>query len=412
MRFCFLTETSAWGGAEVHTVELAQVLAVRGHEVVIVTLGHDVYNAASQKAGARFKVEHWPLTRPVKSLSWAECTALVRGMPDGVGVLVRFGLAVGSLRLDLAARQRFRRYVAIEHSAAVALPRTTGRCCYGLLPGVGLWWYQNRLLWYLRSIVPHNVVCVSHAARQRLIRDFHVPARKVTTVYNGIDSRQFRPDAERRARVRREWGVPDAALVLGSVGRLHHDKGLDVAIEGLSRLTAQYPGRDIRLVLVGDGPARESLLQAARSAGIAERVVFAGFSDRPWESYPGLDIFLLPSRDEALSLALIEAMASGCCPIAMGVGGVPEVLGGPETGWLVPPDDHVAFMAAMAAAVQMDGEHRAAMGRAARARAVAQFDAGTQYAALADLLEAGEPPGRRALAATRDTIRPELEPLP
>jgi glycosyltransferase involved in cell wall biosynthesis len=131
------------------------------------------------------------------------------------------------------------------------------------------------------------------------------------------------------------------------------------------------------------------LEQAARAAGLGERVVFAGFSARPWEAYPGLDVFLLPTHDEALSLALLEAMSSGCCPVAMGVGGVPEVLSDPATGWLVPAADRARFVAAMEAALGLDDEERAALGRAARAHVVARFDAQRQYAALADVIEEG-----------------------
>jgi glycosyltransferase involved in cell wall biosynthesis len=394
MNISFLSETSAWGGAEVHTVELAELLAERGHTVRIVALGHGIFDEVGRRPGARFAVQRVPLTKPVKRLSWSECTALVRRLPDGVGVLVRFGLDVGSLRLDLAARLRFRRYLAVEHSAAV-LPPPERRCWGGLLPRPSLWWHQSRLLWYLRSVVPHRVVCVSHAARQRMMQEFRVPARKLTTIYNGIDADRFRPDAGRRSAVRREWGVPDDALVFGTVSRLHPEKGFDLAVEGFARLAARYPECDLRLVLVGDGPAREGLTRAAQDSGLADRVVLPGFSARPWEAYCGLDVFLLPTRDEALSLALIEAMACGCCPIAMGVGGVPEVLSDPAAGWLIPADDRGRFMDAMDAAVRLDADRRGAMGRAARAYVVERFDAERQYAALADLIEREEALSRR-----------------
>jgi glycosyltransferase involved in cell wall biosynthesis len=387
MNICFLSETCAWGGAEIHTVELAETLAQRGHQVQIVALGHDVFDEVGRRPGATFKVCHVPLTKPVKQLTWAECKALVRSLPAGVGVLVRWGLSVGSLRLDLAARMRFRRYIAIEHSMAALPPRTNSRHCLGLLPGLGLWWYQGMLLWHLRSVVSNLVVCVSKAARMRMIQKFRVPDRKVVTVYNGIDSGKFRPDPGRRAEARRQWGVPDGAFVFGSVSRLHADKGLDLAVEGLAQLATRYPEWDLRLVLVGDGPARQSLMEGARAAGLRDRVVFAGFSARPWEAYPGLDVFLLPTHDEALSLALIEAMACGCCSIAMGVGGVPEVLSDPQTGWLVPAQDRMRFLEAMDAAVRLDAGQRAAMGSAARAHVIERFDAARQYAALADLIE-------------------------
>jgi glycosyltransferase involved in cell wall biosynthesis len=391
MNICFISETAAWGGAEIHTVELAETLAGRGHRIHIVALGHEVFNEAGRRPGAAFKVHHVPLAKPVKQLTWPECQALVRGLPGGVGVLVRWGLAVGSLRLDLAAQLRFRRYIAIEHSTVALPPRGSGRWCRGLLPGLGLWRYQGRLLWQLRSALSHLVVCVSQGARRRLIRDFHVPRRKVVTVHCGIDTARFRPDPARRAATRRQWGVADDALVFGSVGRLHPDKGLDVAIEGLGQLAARFPQWDLRLVLVGDGPARESLLRQAQTAGVADRVLFAGFSARPWEAYPGMDVFLMPTREEALPLALIEAMASGCLPIAMGVGGVPEVLGQPQAGWLVPAENRVRFVERMEAVVRLEMCQRAAMVRAARAHVVERFDAARQYATLADLIELRRP---------------------
>jgi len=408
MNICFLSETAAWGGAERHTVELAEALARRGHEVHVVALGHEVFDEVGRQPGTLFKVHHVPLTKPVKQMTWRECSALVRSLPQGVGVLVRWELGVGSLRLDLAARRHFCRYIAIEHSAAEMPPRVNTHhvsCSIsdvkssssdtehrtlnipGVFRGWGLWWYQRIILWHVRSVLPNLVVCVSNAARRRMIRAFHVPRSKVVTVYNGIDSNTFRPDPGRRAAARRRWGVPDDAFIFGSVGRLHPEKGLDLAVDGLSQLAARYARRDLRLVLVGEGPAGESLLEAARGLGIAGRVVFAGFSARPWEAYPGLDCFLLPTHGEALCLSLMEAMASGCFPIAMGVGGVPEVLSDPRAGWLVPPGNRARFVEAMDAAVRLDAEKRAATGRAARALVVGRFDAGRQYAALADIIE-------------------------
>src|SRR5436309_1429604 len=142
MNICFISETVAWGGAEVHTVALAELLAERGHDVRVIALGHDVFDEIGHQPGTRFTVQKVALSRPVKKLSWSECRALLRDLPTDRGVLVRFGLDVGSLRLDLAARLHFERYVAIEHSSVVLPPRTRRKHFFGLLPGLGLWWYQ------------------------------------------------------------------------------------------------------------------------------------------------------------------------------------------------------------------------------------------------------------------------------
>jgi glycosyltransferase involved in cell wall biosynthesis len=387
MKICFLSGTAAWGGAEVHTVGLASTLAGRGHDVSIVALGHDVFDRVVGRPDVGFRVRNVPLSRSVEQLSYGECLGLLNGLGGDVCVLARWGMDVGSLRLDLAARRRFRRYIAIEHSSGEMPPRVSRRYCHGLIPGVGLWWYQRLLLWYLRSVVSHLVVCVSDTTRRRLIHDYRVPGRKVLTIHNGIDTQRFQPSAAHRSAARRAWGVPDDALVFGAVGRLSREKGYEVAIELFARLAGKHPDRPLRLVLVGDGPERALLEQIARSARLGERLVFAGFTDRPWEAYCGLDVFLLPSRDEALPLALLEAMACGCCPIAMGVGGVGEVISDDRLGWLVPPGNAWRFLAAMEAALDMDARSRAVMGQTVRRHVVASFDAQRQYAALADVIE-------------------------
>jgi glycosyltransferase involved in cell wall biosynthesis len=392
MNVSILSETAAWGGGEVHTAALADTLAARGHEVLIVPLLRDVFSDVALRDSARFRVRPTHLAKPVKRLSLAECQELVDSLPDGICVLARWGLGVGSLRLDLAARLRFERYVAIEHSTAALPPRTYRRHLGGLLPGLGLWWFRGRLLWFLRSCLTSLVVCISHDARRRLIHDFHVPPHKVVTVHNGIDADRFRPDPACRAAARRAWGVPEDALVLGAVGRLSREKGYDIALASFAQLLARHPGRDLRLVLVGDGPERPSLEKGAQARGISERVVFAGFSAQPWQAYPGIDVFVMPSRDEALPLALLEAMACGCPPVAMASGGVLEVLSDPSLGWLVPAEDTQAFTAALDEAITAGPERRAALGRAGRAHVVAHFDARRQYAVLADLIEEGTSP--------------------
>jgi glycosyltransferase involved in cell wall biosynthesis len=385
MNICFLSETSRWGGGEVHTVQLAETLAQRGHEVQIVALGHNVYDELGQRPRLPFKVQRVPLNKPVNQLSLSECSELVKRLPADTGVMVRFGLMVGSLRLDVAARRHFRSYIAIEHSGALRPARTSRR--HGLIPGFGLWWYRHVVHLHLRSAITNLVVCVSHDARKRFIRDYRVPAAKLVTIHNGIDAEKFRPDAERRRAARQKWGVTEDAFVFGSVGRIDPDKGLDLAMDAFKELVSGHPKRDLRMVLVGDGPTRQELQQTAREHGIGHRVVFAGFSAKPWEVFPGLDSFLLPTKEEALPLALMEAMASGSCPIAMAVGGVPEVLADARAGWLVPAGNRSRFLEAMDAVVRLDDGQRAVMAKVARDYVVEHFNATRQYNAVADVIE-------------------------
>src|SRR5207248_7871987 len=126
--------------------------------------------------------------------------------------------------------------------------------------------------------------------------------------------------------------------------------------------------RDLRLVLVGDGPERRALQAAATDLG--QRVVFPGFTDRPWEVHPAFDLFVMPSQNEGLPLALLDAMSCGVPPIAMAAPGVGEVIGDGNFGWLVESGDTRAFLASMEDAAKVEASQLAEMGEQCRQRIV------------------------------------------
>ena len=95
----------------------------------------------------------------------------------------------------------------------------------------------------------------------------------------------------------------------------------------------------------------------------------------------------MPSLNEGLPLALAEAMACECCPVATAVGGIPEAVSGPELGWLVPPSDVEAFADAMIAAASQTAQQRAEIGQRAREHVLKNFNAAVQFDLLADLIE-------------------------
>src|SRR5262249_33604223 len=135
-------------------------------------------------------------------------------------------------------------------------------------------------------------------------------------------------------------------------------KGFEVSIKAMALLLQKHPHRDILLVLVGEGPEKHRLEKLADELGIRDRVFFPGFSSRPWEAFCGIDIFVMPSLQEGLPIALLEAMACQCLPVATQINGVIEVLKEPDLGWLVQPNDSVAFANAMEASLLMSDEER------------------------------------------------------
>lgn len=387
MNVAILALTNAWGGAERHAAALAGAVAARGSKVKIVCLDEQTYHLYNERSDDAVELVALFAPKEWWRMDFFDWLRLFRGQRWDVCVFIKGAFNSGGWPLDFALRYLFTNYLTLEQLNAQPMPAKMSRRHFGFMPGVGLWWYKARFRGFLRSIAPRRVVCVSEQGRKQLIADFGFPVRKIATVHNGIDTQRFRRSPEHSDAWRRRWGIPATALIFGAVGRFNAVKGYDIVVESFQALLKHFPEKDVRLVLVGEGPQESELQTLAGQIVPRGRVVFQPFCDAPWEPLSAIDVFVMPSRNEGLPLALTEAMACGCCPIATGVGGVPEVVNSPVLGWLVPPSDVDAFTAAMIDAASQPVEQLAAMGARARAHVVANFNSVTQFAALADIIE-------------------------
>ncbi len=197
-------------------------------------------------------------------------------------------------------------------------------------------------------------------------------------IRSGIDLRPFRRAAAGRAAARRRFGFAEGHLVIGSLCRLEAIKGVEDLARGFV-LAARDRSR-LRLLLGGDGPHRDRLLALARDSGLGDRILILSSWVEPAEVLPALDLFVLASRNEGMSRALVEAMASALPVIACAVGGVPEVLEEGRDGLLIPPGDPEAIALAIGRLAD-DDRQRSRIARYARGRAVA-FGAGRMVRSL------------------------------
>lgn len=167
----------------------------------------------------------------------------------------------------------------------------------------------------------HAIVVNCDFLRRHLIEDEHVDEAKIHVCYNGIDLERFR-----------RTETPPHPLTIGTICGLRPEKDLKTLIGGFARVHTGEPG--LKLVIVGSGSELAILQQYAREAGVAEAVHFEPATPRVTEWLSKIDIFVLPSRSEAFSNSLMEAMVCGCCPVASNVGGNPELVRPGETGLL------------------------------------------------------------------------------
>ena len=198
-----------------------------------------------------------------------------------------------------------------------------------------------------------HVTAVSEAVAESVVA-LGVPRARITVIPNGVDAARFVPPAP--AEEARQALSADASPLVGSVGCLAARKDYGTLLEAL-RLLADR-GLAFRVALVGDGPDRAALEARCAALGLADRVRFLGERADVDRLLPGMDVFVLSSREEGIPNALLEAMAAGRACVATAVGGTPEVLRDGETGWLVPPGEPAALADALGQALTRPAEAR------------------------------------------------------
>jgi sugar transferase (PEP-CTERM/EpsH1 system associated) len=235
-------------------------------------------------------------------------------------------------------------------------------------------WHRALLQrWLLRSTA--SAFAVSGQLAEQLVAEIGVPAGSFKVIYNGVDTAKFAGAARRGRRERRD------DILIGSVGRLAAVKNYQLLLQAVARLPQELPWR---LVLIGDGPERESLQQTIGQLGIGARVSLLGHRDDVAELLGDLDIFVLPSVSEGMSNTLLEAMAAGVAVIASDVGGNREIIEAGRSGLLFAPGD----LQAAAQAIQQvagDAQLRSRLASAGAQRAVTTFGLATMLSAYEDL---------------------------
>jgi len=210
-------------------------------------------------------------------------------------------------------------------------------------------------------------VTVSRDLARWLVEQVRVPARKVGTIYNGVDTDRFAPGDH--AAARRALGIPPDWSVAGTVGRLDPVKDQ----VGLIRAFAQAaPTGSSALVIAGDGPFRRELEALVNELGLGDRVWLLGERHDVPVILRALDVFVLSSIGEGISNAILEAMATGLPVIATRVGGNSELVQDGLTGRLVEPRHPEALANAITAYFD-DPVCARAHGTAARERAAREF---------------------------------------
>ena len=168
--------------------------------------------------------------------------------------------------------------------------------------------------------------CVSHAVRNYHAEKISIPATTMPVIYNGIDRPEQLTDKE-RDRLRAEWGVRDCSRVIGSVGRLDYQKGYDLLLRKVEKITEYVPdGERWGVIIIGDGAMKNELQQLSGCIGASIKICLPGFRPDAAQCIGAFDVFVMPSRYEGFGLTLIEAMGSGIPILSSDADSLPELM--------------------------------------------------------------------------------------
>lgn len=226
-----------------------------------------------------------------------------------------------------------------------------------------------------------KVIFVNHEERKLAIELGIVPAEKAVTIYNGVDLEKVKRfnSPQKRRQLRQQWHIGAHEFVVGYVGRLWRQKDPQTLIK-IIQLCADLP---VKFLIVGDGPYLSRLQQMARDN---PQILLTGWVEEPFFIYPAIDVLLLPSLWEGLSITLLEAMAFGKPLIASNIKGNRECVWHGRNGFLCEPKNPEAFKMAIRTLLE-DKRLRQKMGKNSRRLCEQYFDANINARAVIRLYE-------------------------
>lgn len=348
MRIAHVVESLEIGGLEHVVVALASEQRRRGHEVRILCLWRR--GALAERAEAAGILVECCDKRPGLDV---RALASMRGMLRG-------------FRPDvLHTHNPMAHYYAVAASLGLGIGRVLNSR-HGM--GSGQLSARREKLYRAALLATDHAVSVCDAARQRFVAHGVMPEAKAQVVRNGIDLSRFVPRSDAAGeRLRQTLSLPPAAVVFGSVGRLNEAKQQQRMLAALRVLIDR--GLDAALVVAGDGELRADLERETDRLALRDRVRFLGARNDVPDLLAGMDVFVLSSRTEGYSLALVEASAAALPIVATAVGGNAEIVQNRRTGLLVPAGDDERLAAAMGE-LGRSASQREQMGRQARAWAL------------------------------------------
>ena len=196
-------------------------------------------------------------------------------------------------------------------------------------------WYRNKFL--IDHFTPDG-----YSAKKILVEKDHIPEKKITVVHIGLPPELMKFNPEARTEIRNQLHIGDDEIAIGAIGRLVEFKGHTYLLKAMAKVLTQNSAKKVKVVLVGDGELKESLLAEAASLGISDNIIFTGHRTDLESLYSSFDIFTQPSKDfggETFPITMLHALSFGLPVIGSDAGDIKyQVING-KNGFLTEPEN-------------------------------------------------------------------------
>ena len=234
----------------------------------------------------------------------------------------------------------------------------------------GFNWGLHEYIWLRKTkYIPDKVICVSEAVKKVVLERERIEESRIAVINNGVDMDHV-PSGMQLV-TRQELGFNEGNIVLGMVANYNRPvKGVSNFLDAIPSIILAVPSA--RFLFIGGGNEENALRDKTKMLGIEPYVVFAGYTKEINRYYEIMDISVLTSFSEGLSLTLLESMSYGIPVVATNVGGNPEVVEEGQTGYLVPVNNNGILVDRIVKLLQ-NQELRRSMGKEGRLRSKRNF---------------------------------------
>lgn len=310
------------GGSGVIATELGKLLAERGHEIHFIT------------SSMPFR-----LNRMVPNIYFHQVEvnsySVFQYAPYDIALASKMAEVIKKEKLDI-----LHVHYAIPHAVCAVLARDMANQQVGIVTtlhgtDISVLGYDSSLTGAIRYGIEKSdvVTAVSDSLKQETMMLIE-PDQTIETIYNFVDEREYVPNIT--SNLKEYFNIRKDEKVIIHVSNFRKVKHVPDVVKSFAYIRKEMPSK---LLLVGDGPEMNTIIQLVKSLNLENDVLFLGKQDNLSELYSISDLKLLLSEKEAFGLVLIEAMACGVPCIGSDIGGIPEVIEHNSNGYIVPLHD-------------------------------------------------------------------------